>query len=41
MTIGNVKKRGEVRVSKGSVVFGWRAPRPPRVVFVLGFVLCL
>ena len=38
MTIGNVKKRGEVRVSKGSVVFGWRAPRPPRVVFVLGFV---
>ena len=23
---------------RGSVVFGWRAPRPPRVVFVLGFV---
>ena len=22
----------------GSVVFGWRALRPPRVVFVLGFV---
>ena len=21
----------------GSVVYGWRAPRPPRVVFVLGF----
>jgi len=22
----------------GSVVFGWRALRPPRVVFVIGFV---
>eukprot|EP00964_Phaeocystis_antarctica_P026428 scaffold14885_cov65-Phaeocystis_antarctica.AAC.18 len=21
----------------GSVVYGWRAPRPPRVVFVIGF----
>eukprot|EP00964_Phaeocystis_antarctica_P129149 scaffold93016_cov66-Phaeocystis_antarctica.AAC.1 len=25
----------------GSVVYGWRAPRPPRVVFVIGFASLL